>query len=529
VAVARADLGGGRYLLADRAKRALSLNIWAQSRRINDVNRSVFFLPKKVNQIPKMTFIEQQHHDIFLLSALKKRLQAGSYLGLVGLISCTLISCASSTISKPVSVQNRPEAQALFDGLTETISVIRSNYIAPIDLTTLIQAARNGIYKDLTLTRSLNFSLSADSLNGLQEEYFYLLDNHPNFQAKDIIKSAMLGIADSMYPKLKFVEQASSDAPMAKVGLVLQKINDDYVISSIIKESPAQRIDLKRGDRLLKIDEQILSDLPLEGVIAKLQGLPDSTVRLTIERAGKVGEMIATRAFVNDAPIESNLYSKGIGYIRISRFDSPGRELFSKQISTLGSANTETLKGIIIDLRDNTGGDLRAIVEVADYFLDDGLILSTSGRSEESEMRFLASVNGNAMNSGVKLAVLINGQTAAGAEMLAASLQDHRRATVIGTTSQGYNKISTLFPMKGGGAMILVTGEMTRPSGNLLSQFGVVPNICVSDGTSIALDPQQYQSPEAIWNACPGETQIYPNDDGDFALQTAVNLLLEKQ
>ncbi|WP_374089985.1 S41 family peptidase [Methylomicrobium lacus] len=476
-----------------------------------------------------MTFIEQHYYDISLLSTLRKRLLAGSHLGLVGLISCALISCASSNISKPASAQNRPEAQAIFDGFTETISVIRSNYIAPIDLTALIKAARNGIYKDRTLSKSLNLSLAADSLNGLQEEYFYLLDNHPNLQAKDVIKSAMLGIVDSMYPHLKLVEQVASNAPIAKVGLVLQKINDDVIISSIVKESPAQRLDLKRGDRLLKIDAKILSDLPLEAVIAKLQGLPDSTVRLTIERAGKVSEVIATRTFVNNMPIESSLYSKGIGYIRISRFDSSVKELFSKQISTFGTANSETLKGIVIDLRDNTGGDLRAIVEVADYFLDDGLILSTSGRSEESEMRFLASANANATNSGVKLAVLINGQTAAGSEMLAASFQDHRRATVIGTTSQGYNKLSTVFPMKEEGAMILETGEMTRPSGKLLSQFGVVPNICVSNGVSVTLNPEKYQSPEAIWNACPSETQIRPSDDGDFALQTAVNLLLEKQ
>lgn len=453
----------------------------------------------------------------------------GSHLGLVVLISYALISCASSTISKPVSAQNRLKEQALFDGLTEAISVIRANYIAPIDLTVLIKAARNGIYKDRTLTKSLSLSFAADSLSDLQEEYFYLIDNHPTLQAKDVIKSAMLGIVGSMYPQLKLVEQAASDAPIAKVGLVLQNVNDDVVISSIIKDSPAQRLDLKRGDRLLKIDDETISDLPPEAVIAKLQGLPDSTVRLTIERAGKVSEVIATRAFVNAMPIESSLYSKGIGYIRISRFDSSSGELLRKQISTLSPANAETLKGIVIDLRDNPGGDLRGIVKVADYFLDDGVILSISGRSENYDMRFLASAKDNGANSSVKLAVLINGQTAAGAEMLAASFQDHRRATVIGTTSRGYNKISTVFPMKGGGSMILVTGEYTRPSGKLLSKFGVVPNVCVSNGGSVVLNPQEYQSPEAIWNACPSETQINPSDDGDFVLQTAVNLLLEKQ
>jgi len=306
-------------------------------------------------------------------------------------------------------------------------------------------------------------------------------------------------------------------------------MNNELVISSTIKESPAQRLGLERGDRLLKIDAQDVHDLPLEAAVPKLQGLPDTTVRLTIERAGKVIEVVATRAFMHAMSVESRLYSKGVGYIRITNFVSSTSALLDKQISALESANGEALKGIVLDLRDNGGGELREAVEVADRFLNTGLILSTAGRAEESEMRFLASPNDNDSPGGLKRVVLINGQTAAGAEMVAASLQDHRRAIIIGTTSQGFNTISTIYPAIGGLALNLITGEMIRPSGKRLSQLGVVPNICVHNKALVVLNPRQYKNPEDIGNACPSETQLHRDDGDDSALQAAVNVLLKKQ
>ena len=168
---------------------------------------------------------------------------------------------------------------------------------------------------------------------------------------------------------------------------------------------------------------------------------------------------------------------KQYGYIRISQFQEKTDSDFDKAIKALEEESKGTLKGLILDLRNDPGGLLDQAVKIADRFIESGLIVSMDGRKEEQKMKFYAHAQGTLPP--YPLVVLVNGGSASGSEIVAGAIQDHRRGIILGTQTFGKGSVQTIFPLKDGSGLRLTTARYFTPSGRSIQAKGIVPDIIV--------------------------------------------------
>ena len=191
----------------------------------------------------KPTSIEQKGLDISLLSKMKPLIRACIFLGLATLMTGISVSCTTLPERKTVPHENRnAEAQKLFDIFKAYISFIQSNYFTPLDMKVLAKAARAGMYQTDPSVKIENSRFSSEPFNDLQEDYFCLMANNPKLVPSELIVNAMYSIRELLKPNLKYIMHETDDALTAGVGVSLQQMNNELVISSAIKESPAQRL-----------------------------------------------------------------------------------------------------------------------------------------------------------------------------------------------------------------------------------------------------------------------------------------------
>jgi carboxyl-terminal processing protease len=450
-------------------------------------------------------------------------------------MTTALVSCASLSENRRTVTQREIEVNHQFERIKEIISIIQSEYFEPTSVDSLWNAGERGLYQGDDSSKFKVASVSRgffnDSMTNFKREYYYLAGN--NLKPSNLIDHAISSVADSLGPdSFEFIhdnelqELRAGTNPLGGIGLQLTKVDENIVIVDTFDKSPAQRLGLLSGDYLLKIDDKPVQNQPLKDVTRGLRGLPGSVVQLTVEHDGKVIVVTATREVVDASFIKSTLYPEGIGYIRISAFYPSIREQFDKHFADLVSANGSELQGLILDLRNNSGGELSSIIDIAETFLDDGVILSTDGRGDKMDMRFLASKQPNDIGSTLKLVVLINGETGSGAAMLAAVLQDRDRGLIMGTATADDYSIRSVYKLKSGGALKLKNASMSLPSGNWLGG-GVTPNFCVSGGKMDLYYPRVHNSTNKRLS-CPKETKLPIKEENDFILQGAFKVLLGK-
>jgi carboxyl-terminal processing protease len=216
-------------------------------------------------------------------------------------------------------------------------------------------------------------------------------------------------------------------------------------------------------------------------VAEKLRGPPNTKVKLTIRRQHdeKPIEMVITRAVVRVISVRWHLEAEDVGYIRISQFNEQTTSGLQKAIADLKAKKGEKLKGFILDLRNNPGGLIDQAITVANAFLKQGEILSTRGRSADGTQIFRARA-GKDISDGKPVIALINGGSASASEIVAGALQDHKRATVVGTRSFGKGSVQTLIPLgREHGALSLTTARYFTPLGRSIQAKGISPDIVV--------------------------------------------------
>jgi carboxyl-terminal processing protease len=209
-----------------------------------------------------------------------------------------------------------------------------------------------------------------------------------------------------------------------------------------------------------------------------MRGPVNTKIKLTIMRKGqpKPIEITITRDIIRVRAVRSRI-EDDVGYIRITQFNEQTTENLKKAIQDIQAAiSVEKLKGYIVDLRNNPGGLLDQAISVSDAFLERGEIVSTRGRNAEETQRF--SARAGDLVKGKPIIVLINGGSASASEIVAGALQDHKRATVIGTRSFGKGSVQTIIPLGGGnGALRLTTARYYTPSGRSIQAKGIDPDI----------------------------------------------------
>jgi len=215
--------------------------------------------------------------------------------------------------------------------------------------------------------------------------------------------------------------------------------------------------------------------------VEKMRGPVNSPITLTIVRKGVEDpfEVKVVRDMIHINPVKYNAEGEDVGYIRVTTFNEQTTENLQKAVEDLKKELGPNLKGYVIDLRNNPGGLLDQAISVSDAFLDQGAIVLTRGRNLEETQR--SNARQGDITDGAKLVVLINGGSASASEIVAGALQDHQRATVIGTRSFGKGSVQTIIPLGSNGALRLTTARYYTPSGRSIQAKGIDPEIIVEE------------------------------------------------
>lgn len=263
------------------------------------------------------------------------------------------------------------------------------------------------------------------------------------------------------------------------IGIRLRFGDGQVKVVSVMEDTPAEEAGLKANDIITEIDGLSTEGLSQEEVVARLRGPVESQVQVAVVRKGLANalSMSITRAHIV-VPTVRYVRKGSIAHIQVASFNHNTAHSVVHAIEQTREEIGADLKGIVLDLRNNPGGLLDQAVAVADAFLAEGRIVSTRGRHPDSMQVFDA--GGNDLAAGIPLVVLINGHSASAAEVVAAALQDHRRAILIGSNSFGKGTVQNITRLPNDGEIILTWSRLYTPSGYALHNLGVLPTICTS-------------------------------------------------
>jgi len=318
--------------------------------------------------------------------------------------------------------------------------------------------------------------LFSDALTIVQDDY---VDEVP---AKKLIYGALKGMLASLDPHSQFLDpdtynelKVDTEGKFGGIGIEIALKDGLLTVVTPIEGTPAWKAGLKANDRIVKINKEITRDLSLTDAVKKLRGKAGEAVDITVLRESeqKLLEFHIVRDVIKIKDIkEALILEDGIGYIRLVEF----RENTAQDIdNVLGQLNKAGMKALVLDLRNNPGGLLDVAVRVAEKFLPKGkLIVYTKGRKENQNMQFLSR---SRQPYTMPVAVLINEGSASGSEIVAACLQDYKRAVIVGMKSFGKGSVQTIVPLPDGSALKLTTSKYFSPLGREIHGKGVPPDV----------------------------------------------------
>lgn len=303
------------------------------------------------------------------------------------------------------------------------------------------------------------------------------------------------------------LKNLSSDAENpAGIGLTLGIRNNRPQVIATLEDAPAAHVDIRRGDVLARIDGELVLDRALDDVVARLRGKAGTSVRIGLLRSGSpdIIEHSLKRVIIAPKGVKSRQLEPGYGYIHINAIHQDTPKALIKAVQTLYPAGQAKARGLVLDLRDNYGGLLdRSLALAATFLPEDALLLSTKGQAENSTTTWRAtkdalggllrsqSRDAPAVMKDLPLVVLVNGGTAAGAEIVAGALQDHQRAVLIGTPTFGKDSLQQILPLRNDGAVKLTVERWRTPKGRSVSPGGLAPDIVIGTdvGAGAVADP----------------------------------------
>jgi carboxyl-terminal processing protease len=299
-----------------------------------------------------------------------------------------------------------------------------------------------------------------------------------------LIEAAVNGMLTSLDPHSSYMDAKSFRDMQVQTkgefgGLGIEVTMEDGLIKVVtpIDDTPAARAGLLANDIITQIDNDQVQGLTLNQAVDKMRGPVNSPVKLKITRkeAKEPLEVTLNRDLIRIKPVRSRTEGGDIGYIRLTQFNEQTFDGLKAAVDKISNdLPGDKLKGFIIDLRNNPGGLLDQAVMVSDAFLDRGEIVSTRGRNPDETQRF--SAKSGDLTKGKPIVVLVNGGSASASEIVAGALQDHKRATVLGTRSFGKGSVQSIIPLGGNGALRLTTARYYTPSGRSIQAKGIEPD-----------------------------------------------------
>ncbi|MCE1235569.1 MAG: S41 family peptidase [Hyphomicrobiales bacterium] len=306
-----------------------------------------------------------------------------------------------------------------------------------------------------------------------------------------LVESAINGMLTSLDPHSSYMSPKSFKDMQVQTrgefgGLGIEVTMEDGLVKVVapIDDTPAARAGVRAGDLITHLDGDQIQGLSLNQAVDKMRGPVNSEITLTIKRDGadKPLQIKIVRDTIRIKSVRSREEGGDVGYLRITQFNEQTFDGLRDQIDKISKdIPADKLKGWVLDLRNNPGGLLDQAISVSDAFLERGEIVSTRGRNADESQRYNARAGD--LTKGKPVVVLINGGSASASEIVAGALQDHKRATLVGTRSFGKGSVQTIIPLGQNGAIRLTTARYYTPSGRSIQAKGIQPDIEVLQDT----------------------------------------------
>jgi carboxyl-terminal processing protease len=318
---------------------------------------------------------------------------------------------------------------------SEVLSLIESNYVEPVENDSMIEGAISGMVKSL--------------------------DPHTSY------------MPPASYKQM----QVETTGKFGGLGIEISVRDGVLTVVSPIEDTPAFKVGIEPGDKIIKIEDESTLDMTLQDAVSRMRGETGSPITITIFRKTfkEPKEFTIVRDIIKVRSVVNKLYENDIGYIKIRNFSKNTSSDLDKALEELRGKGITKL---ILDVRNNPGGLLNQAVEVTDRFLNrENLIVYTKGRSDEQNMRFTS--HDNITGVSYPMIVLVNGGSASASEIVAGALQDLNRAIILGTQTFGKGSVQTIIPLSDGSALRLTTARYYTPSGRVIQENGIEPDIIV--------------------------------------------------
>jgi carboxyl-terminal processing protease len=382
-----------------------------------------------------------------------------------------------------------------------------------------------------------NLNLFGDVFERVRSDYVERPDD------SKLVETAINGMLAGLDPHSSFMDAKSFRDMQVQTrgefgGLGIEVTMEDGLVKVVspIDETPAAKAGIQANDVITHLDDEAVQGLTLNQAVEKMRGPVNTKIKLRVMRKGqdKPIDISITRDIIRVRAVRSNMNGDDVAYIKLTQFNEQTTDGLKKAIADLtAQIPADKLKGYIIDLRNNPGGLLDQAISVSDAFLERGEIVSTRGRNVEETQRFNARAGD--LTKGKPVIVLINGGSASASEIVAGALQDHKRATVLGTRSFGKGSVQTIIPLgAGNGALRLTTARYYTPSGKSIQAKGITPDIEVLQEVPEELKARADTKGESSLRGhlkADGEEQtgsqsyIPPDPKDDKALKMAADLL----
>jgi carboxyl-terminal processing protease len=318
----------------------------------------------------------------------------------------------------------------------------------------------------------------AEVLERVKHDYVNPMDDH------HLLQAAIRGMVSSLDPYSAYLDgeeydeiKISSSGEYSGVGIEVSMEDDQVVVVAPFDGSPAAQAGIRSGDVIVTIDGIPVNTTTLADTIGRMRGKEGTLVKIGIARDGVAEPLLFTlkRSRVELHSVRSELIEPGFGYVRIAQFSETTANELQAALGALRLRNKGSLRGLVLDLRDNPGGVLEAAVSVADAFLDGGVIVTAKGRTAESKFEMDA-MPGDDL-SGAPIVILVNGGSASAAEIVAGALKDNHRAILMGRQTFGKGSVQTVMPLSEDRALKLTTSLYYTPSGVSINHRGIAPDI----------------------------------------------------
>ena len=340
---------------------------------------------------------------------------------------------------------------------------------------------------------NISFSANDENIYDKIDLFSEVLDKINNEYVEEInqnkvMDAAINGVLQSldsysgyMSPEIFKEMQTETSGKFGGLGIEVGMEAGVVKVISPMDNSPAERVGVKAGDYIVKINDSQVQGKTLSQAVELMRGPVGSKIEITVRRIGIKKAIIfnITREIIEVKSVKSKIIDENVGYIRLTSFNENSSNQVKEKIKKF--KKDKNIEKYILDLRNNPGGLLTQAIKISDFFLDNGEIVSTKSRKIRENKKWFAK-KGDLIN-GETLVVLINYGSASASEIVAGALQDHKRAILIGESSYGKGSVQSIIPLENNGAIRLTISKYYLPSGKSISDIGITPDIEIAESS----------------------------------------------